>query len=253
MKAWWSLRAPLPRSNSPAMKVPLICWLAACLPLAAGTLKFDQTKKEVTVDNEQKTVSVDYEFKNDSDSDTAIEKYDAGCPCATVGVKDSKMNYKPGETGTIRISFDLGMVPGTMDKAVAIYLKGDPANCPSTTLNTHIIVPTLVEVEPKSLMWDLGSKPEPKTVTVTMKHSEPIKIVSMSGADPRFKQELKTIEEGKKYEVVITPTSTEKVGMGVIHLETDCTFERHRSQRIFMVVRQPLAKQQAAAAAQKNP
>ena len=71
----------------------------------------------------------------------------------------------------------------------------------------------------------------------------------MTGADPRFKQELKTIEEGKKYEVVITPASTEKVGMGVVHLETDCKFERHRSQRVFMVVRKPLAKPATAAAA----
>ncbi|MEK7952498.1 DUF1573 domain-containing protein [Luteolibacter soli] len=236
------------------MKVPLICWLTACLPLAAGTLKFDQTRKEVTVGNDDKTASVDYQFKNESDSDVLIEKYDAGCPCATVGVKDSKMAYKPGETGTIRISFDLGMVPGTMDKAVAIFLKGDPANHPSTTLNTHIVVPSLVEVEPKSLMWDLNGKPEPKTVTITMKHSEPIKIVSMSGADPRFTQELKTIEEGKKYEVVITPASTEKVGMGVVHLETDCKFERARSQRVFMVIRQPLPKTgtPAAAAPEKN-
>ncbi len=228
------------------MKLPLLCWLAACLPLAAGTLKFEQTKKEVTVGNDDKTVTVDFDFKNEGASDASIEKYDAGCPCATVGVKDSKMTYKPGETGTVRIVFDLGMVPGTMDKAVAIYLKGDPINHPSVTLTSHIVVPSLVEVEPKSLMWDVGSKLEPKTVTVTMKHSEPIKIVSMSGADPRFKQELKTIEEGKKYEVVITPASTEKVGMGVVHLETDCKIDRHRSQRVFMVVRQPLAKQAAA-------
>ena len=228
------------------MKLPLLCWLAACLPLAAGTLKFEQTKKDVTVGNDDKTVTVDFDFKNEGASDASIEKYDAGCPCATVGVKDSKMTYKPGETGTVRIVFDLGMVPGTMDKAVAIYLKGDPINHPSVTLTSHIVVPSLVEVEPKSLMWDVGSKPEPKTVTVTMKHSEPIKIVSMSGADPRFKQELKTIEEGKKYEVVITPASTEKVGMGVVHLETDCKIDRHRSQRVFMVVRQPLAKQAAS-------
>ncbi|MCW1924657.1 DUF1573 domain-containing protein [Luteolibacter arcticus] len=230
------------------MKVLLICWLAACLPLAAGTLKFEKTRKDAVVENDQKTVTVDFDFKNESDSDASIEKYDAGCPCATVGVKDSKMTYKPGETGTVRIAFDLGMVPGTMDKAVAIYIKGDAANHPSVTLTSHIVVPALVEVEPKSLMWDVGSKPEPKTVTVTMKHTEPIKILSMTGADPRFKQELKTIEEGKKYEIVITPASTEKVGMGVVHLETDCKFDRHRSQRVFMVVRQPLAKKDSAAA-----
>jgi hypothetical protein len=56
------------------------------------------------------------------------------------------------------------------------------------------------------------------------------------------------IEEGKKYEIVVTPASTEKVGMGVIHVETDCSVQRHRSQRIFTVVRHAMPKPPQAAA-----
>ena len=94
-------------------------------------------------------------------------------------------------------------------------------------------------------------KPEPKSVTVSMTHSEPISFVSLSGADPRFKQELKTIEEGKKYEVVITPTSTDSVGMGVLNFQTDAKSDRHRSHGIYAIVRQPLPTPGQAAPAAK--
>lgn len=242
----WSLRPAAPRANSPAMRFPLICWLAACLPLAAGTLKFEETKKEILVQNEESTVTTDFPFKNESDSDAIIEKYDSGCSCISAGVKDSKLAYKPGESGTIRAVFNMAQFTGTTEKSIAVWLKGDPANKPSIILTARITIPELVEINPKSVIWEVGSKPEPKTVTLTIKHPEPIKVVSMTGADARFKQELKTIEEGKKYEVVITPASTDKVGMGVIHLETDCKIERHRSHRIFTMVRLPVAKQSAA-------
>jgi hypothetical protein len=229
------------------MKALLACWIAACLPLFAGSLTFEETTRSVVVDDDKKTLTVDFPFVNKGDSDAIIERYDAGCPCATVGVKDSKLAYKPGESGTVRIVFDMGLIPGTVDKVVALFLKGDPSSNPSVKLTTRITIPALVEVEPKSLIWEVGSKPEPKTVTVTMKHTEPIRILSVSGADARFSQELKTIEEGKKYEIVVTPASTEKVGMGVIHMETDCKRDRHRSHRVFTVVRKPVAKQAAAA------
>lgn len=234
------------------MRIPLlICWLAACLPLAAGTLKFEKTTKQVEVTDEQTTATVDFPFKNESDRDVVIAKQESDCPCAAVGVKDSKTTYKPGESGTIRIVFDLGKVPETVDKFVSIYLKGDPEDHPSIKLTSHIKVPVLVEVEPKSVIWEVGGKPVPKTVTVTMKHTEPIKVISMSCTDSRFKQELKTIEEGKKYEVVITPDSTEKIGMGVLQLATDAKFDRHRSQRVFTIVRSPLPNPGQAASTEK--
>ncbi|MCW1924656.1 DUF1573 domain-containing protein [Luteolibacter arcticus] len=221
------------------MRALLICWFACCLPLVAATLKFDETTKEVTIGDDQKTATVDFPFKNGSASDVVIEKHAADCPCAAVGVKDSKLAYKPGESGTIRIVFDLGKVPETVDKFVSIYLKGDREDHPSIKLTTRIIIPVLVELEPKSVIWEVGDNPEPKTVTVTMNGSEPIKLLPLSGTDSRFKREQKTIVEGKKYEIVITPLSTEKPGMGVLQVETDAASDRRPSRPVYMLVRQP--------------
>jgi hypothetical protein len=230
------------------MKIPLLCWLAGSLSLCAGSLTFDQTSKEIRAGVDARTVTADFTFKNETGEDVIIDRYDAACTCINAQIKGGKLVYKPGESGVIRAAFDMSQFSGTVDKSVAVWLKGDPVNKPSIVLTTQIIIPVLVQVEPKTLIWEIGSKPEPKTVTLTMNHDEPIRVTGVSGADARFSQELKVVEEGKKYEVVVTPAGTDKVGMGVIHIETDCSVQRHRSHRIFTVVRQPLPKAAEAAA-----
>lgn len=224
------------------MKQPLFALFLGCLPLHGGTLTFKEPTKEIHAGIDAKTVTADFEFKNASDAEVVIDHYDAACTCISAGVQNGKMSYKPGESGVIRAAFDMSHFSGTADKSVMVWLKGDPEDKPSITLTARVIIPVLVEVEPKSLIWESGAPAEPRTVTITMKHSAPIRVTSVSGADQRFSQVLRTVEEGKKYEVTVTPSATDKVGMGVISIETDCPAPRFRSQRIFTVIRHPLPK-----------
>jgi hypothetical protein len=212
------------------------------LPLSAGTLTFEEPTREIHAGTDAKTVTADFKFKNESADEVVIDHYDAACTCINAGVQDGKMVYKPGESGVIRAAFDMSHFSGTADKSVMVWLKGDPENKPSITLTARVVIPVLVEVEPKTLIWESGSPAEPKTVSITMKHSEPIRVTSVTGADQRFVQVLKTVEEGKKYEITVTPANTSSVGMGVISIETDCPVQRFRSQRIFTVLRHPLPK-----------
>ena len=231
------------------MKV-LIFWFASlCAAFSAPALTFDEMTKVIKVDVDQKSVSADFNFTNKTDQTIEVSRADAGCTCIQAGIKGGLI-YKPGESGMIRFSYDLGDVVGTVDKPLHVFLKGDPESKPSISLNIRVEVPELVVLEPKTLFWEVGEEAKPKSVTITMKDTKPIKVTSLSGADTRFKQELKTIEEGKKYEVIVTPASTEKVAMGVVHMETDHPSRRYRTQRVFMVVKnQP----KAAAAAVNKP
>ncbi len=217
-----------------------LLWFAA-LPAFAG-LKFDETLKTVDagVDSTDK-VTVDFPFKNEGDSQVSIIRYDAGCTCAAAQIKGGKLNYGPGETGVIRLTFDMTNFSGTVEKPAAIWLQGDPADKPSVRLTTRINIPVLVEIEPKTVTWDVGSSPETKTITLTMNHSEPIHVKGVSGSNANFTHELKTVKEGKKYELTITPADTGEVGIAVFHIETDCASPRHRTQRVFSVVRKPAA------------
>jgi len=231
--------------------LPALC--ALCLPLTAAELKFETMLREFKVAPDAEKVVAEFPFKNESKETVEILNYSASCSCITASIKPAdKLKYAPGEGGVIRAEFELSALAGTIDKAVQLRLNGDKEDEPSVNLISRITIPELVSVEPKTLTWFSGEEAKPKTVTVTMHYDKPIHVLSLSSADDnRFTQELKTVEDGKKYEILVTPKNTETLSMGVIHIQTDCELKRHAAQRLFTVVRKPVAS--AAATQPQQP
>ncbi len=219
------------------MKGVLACFLALVLPLAAGSLTFEKTTVEQELAFDATTADFDFKFKNEGKDEVIIDRLQVSCPCLTVAIKGGNMVVGPGKEGVIRATMDAGAATGVVDKMFAVFLKGDPVEKPSQVLNVHAKIPELVSLEPKALIWEIGEKPLAKKVTVTMSGATPIKITSVSGADQKFTQEWKAIEEGKKYEITLTPVSTEKAATGVVRVDTDCTYQRHKAHSLFAVVK----------------
>lgn len=212
------------------------CFLAFALPLAAASLSFEKTTEEADLSFEATTAQVEFKFKNEGKDSVVIDRVQPGCPCLTMEIKGG-MVVAPGKEGVIRATMDTAAMTGVVDKPFAVFLKGDLPEKPSQVLTVRVKIPELVSVEPKALIWEIGGQAEPKKVTVTMNHTSPIKITSVKGADGKFTQEWKAIEEGKKYEITITPVSTIAHATGVVRVETDCTYQRHKAHNIFAVVK----------------
>ena len=222
------------------MKILLSLFLALGLPLWAGPLKFAEPLKEVEASFEATTLSADFTFKNETAGPLIIERSETSCPCLKIAISGGKMIYNPGESGTIRATMDLTALTGTVDKSFAVWMKGDPDKSPSQILTMRAKIPELISAEPKgALVWMVGEEPLPKTVILTMKDVRPIKVTSVTATDSRFIKELKVIEEGKKYEVTVTPTSTPAMSNATIRVDTDCAYDRYRKQTIFALVKKP--------------
>jgi hypothetical protein len=221
------------------MKRTWIIWLALIAVIEAGVLDFPNFIKEVHAPADAKTVTADFEFTNRSDKPVSIAKYDSGCSCLAVTIRDGKLRYEPGESGVVRSVFSMGNFSGSVDKIVALWLDNDPMENPSLKLTVRVHIPVLVAMEPKTLKWDLGGKLEPKVIQIRMNHDKPIHVTSVTSTSEAFKHELKTIEDGKSYELVVTPTETESPGLGIFRVETDCDLEKHRIQQAFASVRRP--------------
>jgi hypothetical protein len=221
------------------MKTACVIWLAMCGWMLAAALDFPAVFKEVHAPADAKTVTVDFEFANHSDKPVSIAKYNAACSCISAQIKDGKLRYAPGEAGLIRTEFDMGNFSGTVDKIVAVWLDNDPEDKPSLTLTVRVHIPVLVSLEPKTVKWDLGGKAEPKSIRIGMNYAQPIRVVSVHSSSEAFKYELKTIEEGKSYELLVTPLDMQTPGMGIFRIETDCQVPRHRIQQAFATVRKP--------------
>jgi len=228
------------------MKIGFGIWLALIVWVRAAGLDFPDTLKEIHAPADVKTVTTDFEFTNRSDKAVTVREYKPTCSCVAVTIKGGKLRYLPGESGVVRAEFDMGNFSGVVDKAVALWLDNDPAEKPSLTLTVRVHIPVLVSMEPKTLKWDLNGKVEPQIIRVTMNHSKPIRVTGVSSSTEAFKKELKTIEEGKTYELVVTPTDIATPGLGVLRIETDCDIAKHRIQQAFAVVRKPSPAEAAA-------
>jgi hypothetical protein len=221
------------------MKYACMMSIATLAVAQAAGLDFPNPLKELHAPADAKVVTAEFEFTNRTNKPVQIMKYDAACSCMALKIKDSKLRYAPGESGLLRADFEMGNFSGTVDKVVALWLDDDPADKPSVRLTVRVHIPVLVSLEPKTLKWELNGDGEPQTIRITMNHTEPIRVTSVNSSSPTFLHEIKTVEEGKVYELIVTPAEIDSPGLGILRIETDCAIAQHRLQQAFAVIRKP--------------
>jgi hypothetical protein len=228
------------------MKTVFTLWLAMSALLAAG-LEFPETLKEIHAPMDATKVTADFSFTNRGDKPVTILKYQAACTsCMGLRIKDKKLRYEPGESGLLEADFEMGNFSGTIDKTVAVWLEGDPESDPSVKLTVRVHIPVLVAVEPKTLNWKLGDQAKPQTIRITMADARPTRVTNITCSSQSFKSDLKTVEEGKVYELIVTPAEMGTPALGIIRIETDSRSEKQRLQQAFVVVRKPRPGETAA-------
>lgn len=222
------------------MRTVLLLWLAAISLVQAGGLTFEKPLLEIKLAADAKTAQADFNFENKTDQPVTITRFDKTCSCVSVQITGGKLTYQPGEKGAVRATFDLGNFSGVVDKMIVIWLAGDPEAKPSITLTVRVHIPVLVVMDAKTLKWLIGSKPEPQKIDIKMEHAKPIKIVNTTCSSEAFTLELKTLAEGKHYELWVTPKETGSPALAIIRLETDCEIQRHKLQQAFATVRREM-------------
>lgn len=220
--------------------IRIACMLLALATLAqSAPLKFAETLREVHAPADAKTVTTDFTFTNRSNKPVTISRYESACSCMKVEISDAKLRYAPGESGTIRAEFDMGNFSGEIDKTIALWVEGDPKDKPSITLTARVHIPVIVNIEPKTLKWSLNGKANPQAIAITMKDTKPVHITKISSSSENFRHELKTIKDGKSYELMVTPLDLSLPALAIFRIETDCALAKHKTQQAFAVVRKP--------------
>lgn len=224
------------------MKFFLTAWVALATSLAAAGLKFEKSLIEVNAPLDSETVTSDFKFTNKSDAQVTIREADAGCSCVAVQVAGGKLSYAPGESGTLRATFELGSFQGIVDKQINIWLKDDPEDKPSSIVTMQVHIPVAIQLEPRTLKWEGGSELTMQVLEIVMDYEKPIHVKSVTSSSPDFEAKLVTIEDGKKYQVEVTPKSTDSPGLAILRIETDFDVEKHRIQQSFASVSRKVEK-----------
>lgn len=207
--------------------------------LHAGSVKFEKDLYEAHAGIKEELVTREFKFTNTSEKTIKIRDADAGCTCVAVEFLGRKTTYATGESGVMRVAFKVENAQGTVDKTVLVWLEGDPDEKPSSQVTFRIQIPTAITLEPKTLSWDLNSKPEPKSIRVKIDYEKPVRIKKISVSNENYTSEIIPVEEGKAYDVRITPISTATPGLCLIGIESDIDIDKYQRQQGFARIVSP--------------
>ncbi len=178
------------------------CLLLAWPAWAQAKLNFETTAQTLPTKWSDKSVTAVYKFTNTGTETVKITDMQSSCGC-TVPVLDKK-EYAPGESGELKAVFTPGDKIGPQNKTIT--LKTDLKEQPAIQLTFQTDVPAVPGFDQQLIYWNRGQNPDPKTIVVTLPPDLPldkIEITPKAGSD--FTATLKTVEEGKKYEILVTP------------------------------------------------
>lgn len=213
--------------------------------IAHAQLAFEATTKDVHVPPQENTALVEFPFKNGGKEAVTLARYESSCSCMDAKVtggaqgKDGAIRFEPGQSGMVRATFNMNNFSGEVEKVITLYTDKDSNDNPSIRLTAKVHIPVIVDVSPKTVRWDQHESPVAKVVTVRMNYEKPVRLLSAKSGNDRFSLSVKTVEEGKLYEITVTPKDTDTTGIGVIRLETDCPIERHKIQQAFVLIKKP--------------
>jgi hypothetical protein len=203
--------------------------------LAWGQMQFVKRLVEIEAPPDGDVVEAEFPFVV-GPKPAVIAEYDAPCTCLEAQISDGgRLEWKAGEKGTVKGIFKLGTFKGAVDKMIVLRMKGETV--PSVQLTVRVTIPELVQVEPRTLFWTQGGSGEAQSFRITMNGEKPIHIVESSGTNDQFPFKLKTLEEGRRYELEVTPTTVETRAFGLIKLGTDSEYTRHQRYQCFVVIR----------------
>jgi hypothetical protein len=214
----------------------LILLLALAFPVGASAeLAFDKKEVQVEAKASDESLLIKFPFVNSGKVDATVKDITFACSC--LSAKTNKPVYAPGEAGVLDAVFKLGSFTGVQRKSLTVISQAQGAvEDQRDSLTVEVSIPDVIVIEPQLMSWAKGSKPEPKRFTLKVPHADPIKVKSVKCSRPGFEVELVEKKEGREYEIVLTPKSTEVAMLGMLKIETDCAIPKHQRKMAFFSI-----------------
>lgn len=187
--------------------------------MAIGDLVFQPGFQSVKASAGEPTVEVTFTAANRSSEPFNIKMLESGCACLSVDI--DKNPIPGGETAIVTGIFDTAKMQGTSEKRILVTAEQNQ-NPQTKFLRTRIEIAPVYVIEPSMTTWKIGEEPETKIVEFRVARDEPIRILSAESKRAEVTCEVEVIEEGRAYNLKLTPESTENTLLGIVRIETDC-------------------------------
>jgi hypothetical protein len=213
--------------------------VAAEEPGVVGGLRFPEPRVVRMAGHGDTEVAVSFPFEVVGERAVKVTDIRTYCSCLSVGTKDGKKEYRPGERGSIEAVFELGAFEGEVEKSLGVTT--DLGGEAETELKVAVTIPVLYEAEPANVAWVVGDEPVGKTIRLRMRGEQPIRVVNAVSSRDGMLVEAKEIEPGREYLLTLTPRTTAEPMLGMLRVETDAPWERYRKKLLFFNVAKPSA------------
>lgn len=205
----------------------VLCGLLFFNGTSLADLAWDDKSIQLNAASDARDATAAFPFQNTGESSVTILSTKTSCGCTTATL--SQTTFQPGESGQIDVAFAFGERTGKQSKTIVVTT--DDPESPTTTLRLRVDIPVLWETKPRFVYWQAGDEPESKRLAVEIKHDQPIRLLEIESDNPAFTAEIEPVEEGKKYEIVVTPTpETLAAGQsvrGLLRIKTDFPDEQN--------------------------
>lgn len=148
------------------------------------------------------TVKCDFIFTNTGDALLEIAGVYPSCGCTTAGTWTHQV--EPGKTGIIPLQFNSARFSGTVVKTATVM----PKNQPAITLQIKGTIWKPITVNPQMAVLNvIADAPTNQATRVSIVSSleEPITLSDPTSSNPAIVAEVKTVQPGKEFELLISP------------------------------------------------
>jgi len=148
-------------------------------------------------------VTHSFVFTNIGTATLEINDVRPGCGCTTAGTWDKKV--EPGKTGSIPLQFNSANFGGVVMKQATVTCN-DPSRS-NIVLQINGTVWKAIEVTPTMVVFNVPSEAQTndtKVVRIVSNLDQPLALSDLQCTNSSFNAELKTVKEGKEFELRIT-------------------------------------------------
>ncbi|UCG49909.1 MAG: DUF1573 domain-containing protein [Phycisphaerales bacterium] len=159
----------------------------------------------------------EFRFMNVGKGTLRITNVTAPCGCTVPELK--KKDYKPGESGLLRVTYTASTLPGVARKYA--YVHSNDKQAPKVTLTITAKITPKVTYEPKRLNILLkDDKPECPQITLTSADGKPFSVTAFTVAGNAITAEIDPAVEATKFilQPKVNPDRLQRSTNGVIEL-----------------------------------
>jgi hypothetical protein len=194
--AIWQAKAQTPPPAAIAPNTPAI-------GKGGAKIQFTELEHDFGKIDSGASVNFDFVFTNTGTATLEVTNVRPSCGCTTAGAWSKSV--EPGRSGTIPIQFNSGNFSGPIHKTVTV--TSNTPGQPLTILSIKASVFRAIDVNPPVAYFtpQAGAQAvESRVVRIVNNAAEPLVLSAPECANKIFTAELKTLNEGKEFELRIS-------------------------------------------------